>query len=73
VNPTSNSRTGTFADTLQGDDGIDILIGNGGRDLLQGFAGADQMNGGGGNDTLMADADDLTGSPVLVGGAGSGA
>jgi Ca2+-binding RTX toxin-like protein len=62
VTPTSNSRIGTFADTLQGDDGNDILIGNGRRDLLQGFAGADQMNGGGGNDTLMADADELAGA-----------
>ncbi|WP_252271335.1 retention module-containing protein [Pseudomonas subflava] len=45
-------RNGT-ADTLNGGDGDDVLIGLGGNDTLNGGSGNDILAGGAGNDTLI--------------------
>jgi Ca2+-binding RTX toxin-like protein len=44
------------ADTINGNDGDDILIGLGGNDTLRGGAGNDILAGGAGNDTLTGGA-----------------
>ncbi|WP_308238199.1 Calx-beta domain-containing protein [Phenylobacterium sp. J367] len=50
-------------DTLNGDDGINILSGGNGNDRLAGFDGSDSLNGGNGNDVLAGGGS----SDVLVG------
>ena len=59
--------TDTTGDTLEGDEGNDVLIGSDRPDTLQGGPGADRLNGG-------ASGDDLWGGPgpdVVNGGGGS--
>ena len=54
-------------DKLKGDDGNDLLMGEGGRDKLLGYDGDDHLEGGKGRDILKGhDGDD-----VLVGGPGN--
>ncbi len=64
------------ADTLNGDNGNDILTGYGGNDTYNGGNGSDQIYGGAGNDTLNGDAGDdyiydAEGSNNFNGGAGN--
>ena len=61
---------------LNGNQGNDDLIGGLGNDTLIGsdgflFTDVDKFDGGDGNDSVFADAADLTGSPKVLGGAGT--
>jgi serralysin len=51
------------ADTLWGDDNVNVLQGLGGNDTLKGFGGADTLYGGAGADTLEG----MNGSDTLYG------
>ena len=71
-----NLTGSTYADTLWGNDGVNVLMGMDGNDTLKGFGGADSILGGNGNDALdgMDGADMLrgdSGNDTLDGGAGS--
>jgi Ca2+-binding RTX toxin-like protein len=58
------------AETLEGRDGNDVLIGGAGDDTLDGGAGVDIMNGGAGNDTFVIHAGDVAPGEIIDGGAG---
>lgn len=69
--------TGTsYADTLRGDAGNNVLIAYGGGDAMHGGAGDDNMDGGAGNDDMDGgDGNDLMraglGNDSVVGGIGA--
>jgi hypothetical protein len=77
-------RSGGAADSLTGNDGVnvldggagvDVILGGGGNDLLYGRAGADQLHGGDGDDQVWGgDGDDRlrgeAGTDTLTGEAG---
>ena len=69
--------TGTsYADTLRGDAGNNVLVAMGGGDVMHGGAGDDTMDGGAGNDDLDGgDGNDLMraglGNDSAVGGIGA--
>ena len=62
-----NLTGSTYADTLWGDDGVNVLMGMDGNDTLKGFGGADSILGGNGNDTL----DGMDGADLLRGDGGN--
>ena len=61
-----NATGSAYNDSLNGDDGANVLIGGGGNDMLIGFAGNDTLNGGAGADIMDA----RHGDDTLIGGAG---
>lgn len=58
-----------LGNTLNGTNGIDIILGGGGNDQLFGLGGSDLLDGGAGNDLLDGGA----GSEIVYGGAGNDA
>lgn len=58
---------GSDDDRLRGDDGDDVLSGEGGNDRLRGREGDDTLSGGSGNDRLRGDE----GADTIDGGAGN--
>jgi uncharacterized protein len=64
VGKTLNGGNGN--DTLEGNDGDDVLNGGNGNDRLLGFDGDDVLGGGNGNDELLGDR----GDDILNGGNG---
>ena len=64
-----------YADTLDGSDGNDLIVGGSGGALIRGGAGADTLGGAGGNDTLLGGTGNdvfgfSPGSQQIDGGAG---
>ena len=51
VATTVRNDDGSFTLTLEGDGGVNVLIGGAGNDILKGGAGADQLDGGADTDT----------------------
>jgi Ca2+-binding RTX toxin-like protein len=64
--PPSPSTYG--ADNLSGDDGRDIIAGQGGDDTMSGGDGVDYLTGNSGNDTMTGDA----GQDDMIGGSSAG-
>ena len=64
-----NASGSSFADSLRGDAGNNVLNGRGGNDAIQGLAGDDTINGGPGVDELGGGA----GDDSLAGGSGADA
>jgi Ca2+-binding RTX toxin-like protein len=62
-----NLNGSSYNDTLQGDDGANVLFGDAGNDILKGAGGADKLDGGKGNDQLNSDARGDT----IIGGEGN--
>lgn len=60
--------TGSAAQNLTGDGGINILTGNGGANVIDGGGGADQLIGGAGNDTYKVYGQSETIIELLNGG-----
>lgn len=44
-----------FADTLSGDNGVNVITGGEGNDIINGRGGSDSLHGGAGNDTYYID------------------
>ena len=57
---------GALGDLLDGGDGANVLVGNGGADALTGGTGVDSLDGGDGNDMLVPGSE----ANALLGGAG---
>jgi Ca2+-binding RTX toxin-like protein len=66
LNSIENLTGSAHADTLIGNDGINVLSGGNGEDSLKGGGGADTLNGDNGNDILKGGG----GADTLNGGAG---
>ena len=64
-----NASGSSFADSLRGDAGNNVLNGRGGNDAIQGLAGDDTINGGPGADELGGGS----GADSLAGGTGADA
>jgi RTX calcium-binding nonapeptide repeat (4 copies) len=60
-----SSTSDAAADTINGDDLVDIMVGGGGSDTLSGGRSNDTLNGGAGLDTLLGGQ----GNDILIGGA----
>jgi Ca2+-binding RTX toxin-like protein len=70
-----NASGSSFADSIRGDTGANVLNGRGGEDAIQGGAENDTVNGGAGGDVLNGNGGDDTvsggnGQDTLRGGAG---
>jgi Ca2+-binding RTX toxin-like protein len=62
-----NVNGSAFADTLVGDDGVNVLVGRDGNDVLKGFGGNDTLRGDDGDDFM----DGGIGADTMVGGLGN--
>jgi len=61
-----NVNGSAYADTLVGDDGVNVLAGRAGNDVLKGFGGNDTLRGDDGDDFM----DGGTGADTMIGGLG---
>jgi len=69
-NDAFSSSTTSFAHTVDGGAGNDVINGNNGADILTGGAGIDQVNGNSGDDTLIIGAGDHDVGDIYRGGSG---
>jgi Ca2+-binding RTX toxin-like protein len=68
VGSTTPSATTSGGDSLSGDDGRDIMVGQGGDDTMSGGEGVDYMAGNTGADTMTGEG----GEDDMIGGSSSG-
>ncbi|MEM9061115.1 MAG: Hint domain-containing protein [Pseudomonadota bacterium] len=67
ANANTITATGSFANSLSGEGGDDVIYAGAGDDVLDGGGGDDVLDGGAGNDTFAGG----TGNDTLTGGAGN--